>query len=244
VARGSGWAATLVRGVTYSLPAFVLEQEGLHNALAFSLLLGLLDGWLRVRVARNARSFVAEPSALVVASGLQVSRIAWPNVLAVEVWHRHNRLDYVAVHYRTTAGNVVATCWGQDQGEKLVAFVRQCAALAQAEHPRRTIVRAYLGDRGVYLPLLRRSSLDLAGALLVGLICRNPAHALWLGAAAVLVSTLLAVAPHLHRANLVLRDGVWWQLRANSEPAPLRVLPNSLRLWASCLSELAGGRAP
>ena len=122
--------------------------------------------------------------------------------------------------------------------------MRQCAALAQAENPRLTIMRASVADPSVYLSLLRRSSLDLAAALLVGVIFNNPVPALWLGAAAVSASTLLAVAPHLHRTNLVLRDGVWWQLRANSEPARLRVVPNSLRLWASCLSEWAGGRAP
>lgn len=73
--------------------------------------------------------------------------------------------------------------------------MRQCAALAKAACPRRTIVRAHLGDRSVYLALLRRLSLDVASALLVGLLCGNASHALWLGAAAALLSASLAATP-------------------------------------------------
>jgi len=39
------------------------------------------------------------------------------------MWRRLNRVDYVAVHYRTTAGNEVATCWEQGRREELLLFV-------------------------------------------------------------------------------------------------------------------------
>jgi hypothetical protein len=103
-------------------------------------------------------------------------------------------------------------------------------------------VRAHLGDRGVYLALLRRLSLDIASALLVGLLCSNASHALWLGAAAALLSASLAATPYLHRAELVLHDGVWWQHRNNGDLTRLRVVPKSLRLWASYLSEQEAGK--
>lgn len=230
-------ASWLVRGVTYSLPTLLWQSGGQRDAVALALALGLLDGCNRLRLARTARSVVAAADALVISSGLGSTRVDWSDVLAVEVWHRLNRVDSTAVHYRTTAGIVVATCWEQGRRKELVQFVRQCAALAKAACPRRTIVRARLGDRSVYLALMRRLSLDVASALLVGLLWGNASHALWLGAAAALLSASLAATPHLHRAELVLRDGVWWRHRSNGDLARLRVLPKSLRLWASYLNE-------
>jgi hypothetical protein len=230
-------ASWLVRGITYSLPTLLWENVGLRDAVALALALGFLDGCNRLRLARTARSLVAAADALVISSGLDSTRVDWSDVLAVEVWHRLNRVDSTAVHYRTKSGHVVATCWEQGRREELLLFVRQCAAVAKAARPRRTIVRVHLGDRSVYLALLRRLSLDVAAALLVGLLCSNVSHGLWLGAAAALLSASLAATSYLHRAELVLRNGVWWQHHDNGELVRLRVLPKSLRLWASYLSE-------
>jgi len=231
-ARSSFLAVWLVRGVAYCLPALVWEQQGPGYATAFALFLGLIDGLFRWRVARTARSFVAEADALVISSGLDTARVAWSNVLAIEVWHRLNRVDYCAVHYRTTAGNQVATCWEQGRREELLLFVRKCAALAKAARPRRTIARVSLSDRAAYLDLLRRLSLDLALAVLVGMLCGIVGPALWLGAAAGLVSSSLAATPYLHCTALVRRHGVWWRRRKNAKLERLRGLPPSLRPWA------------
>jgi hypothetical protein len=227
----------LVRAVTYGVPTLVWTKQGQAYALTLALFLGAVDGWFRLRVGRTARSLVADADALTISSGLDSTRIPWSNVLAVEVWHRLNRLDYVAVHYETATGNSVATCWEQGDREALLRFVQQCATQAQAAEPRKAIVRARLGDRAVYVSLLRRLSLDLALALLVGMLCGIASHALWLGAAAALSSGLLAATPYLHGAELVHRDGVWWQRRGNGKLAPLRGIPQSLRLWAGHLSE-------
>jgi len=231
-ARSSFLAVWLVRGVTYCVPALVWQQQGPGYAAAFALFLGLIDGLFRWRVARTARSFVAETDALVISSGLETARVAWSNVLAIEVWHRLNRVDYCAVHYRTTAGNEVATCWEQGRREELLLFVRKCAALAKAARPRRTIARVSLSDRAAYLELLRRLSLDVALAVLVGMLCGIVGPALWLGAAAGLLSASLAATPYLHCTTLVRRDGVWWRLRKNGKLERLRGLPRSLRPWA------------
>lgn len=236
-ARCSVLATWLVRAVTYSLPSFMWTEQGRGYAAALALFLGAVDGWSRLRLTRSARSFVAETDALVVSSGLASDRIAWSDVLAIEIWHRPNRVDYAAVHYRAPAGKSVATCWEQDHREELLRFVRQCANRVQAVGPRRTIARVHLGDQAVYLALLRRLSLDVALALLVGVLCGIASHAVWLGAAAGLLSTFIAGAPYLHHSELVHKDGVWWQRRRNGELAPLAVVPLSLRLWAGCLSE-------
>lgn len=227
-------ATWLVRAVTYSLPT--LEWNGHGYALTVALFLGALDGWFRLRVGRTARSLVAEVDALIISSGFDSVRVPWSKVLAVEVWHRLNRVDYVAVHYRATVGNSVATCWEQGHREALLVFVHRCAALARAAEPRKTIVRAQLGDRAVYVALLRRLSLDVAFALLVGMLCGTARHALWLGAAAGLLSTFLAATPYFHGSELVLNNGMWWQRRRNGELAAVRVTPQSLRLWAGYLS--------
>jgi hypothetical protein len=79
--------------------------------------------------------------------------------------------------------------------------------------------------------------LDVALALLVGILCEIPSHAIWLGAAAGLLSAAMATTPYLHRPKLVRKDGVWWQRRGNGELTRLHVIPRSLRLWASYSSE-------
>lgn len=226
----------LLRGVTCSLPTLLWAQRWPLEAAAAALFLGLLDGWSRLRLARTARAFVAEPEGLVISSGLDSIRVAWSDVLAVEVWHRMNRVDYAAVHYRTPAGNVVATCWDQDHREELLGFVRRCAALANAGNPPRRIVRVHLGDRAAYVTLLRRLSLDVAMALTLGMLGGVASHALWLGATAGLVSASLAATPYLQPAELVLHDGIWWQ-RTKGTLKPLRAVPGSLRFWAGCLCE-------
>lgn len=231
-ARSSFLAIWLVRGVVYSVPTLFWNQQGPRYATAFALFLGFIDGLFRWRVARTARSFVAETDALVISSGLETTRVAWSNILAIEVWHRLNRVDSAAVHYRTTAGNEVATCWEQGRREELLLFVRKCAALAKAARPRRTIVRVNLGDRAAYLTLLRRLSLDVVIAVLVGMLCRIVGPALWLGAAAGVISASLAATPYLSCTALVRRDGVWWRRRRDGKLIRLRVLPRSLRLWA------------
>jgi hypothetical protein len=224
-------AVWLVRGVTYCMPALFWDRQEPSFAFAFALFLGLIDGLFRWRVARTARSFVAETDALVISSGLATARVAWSNVLAIEVWHRPNRVDSAAVHYRTTSGYEVATCWEQSHRAELVLFVRRCAAFAKAARPRRTIVRVNLSDRAAYSALLRRLLLDVALAGLAGMLCGTPCHALWLGATAGLLSAALAAIPYLHCATLVRRDGMWWRRRKNGELTRLRSLPRSLRLW-------------
>lgn len=236
-AKSSILATWLVRVVTYSLPTLMSKEQGQGYTLAVTLFLGALDGWFRLRLARTARSLVADADALVISSGLDSARVAWSNVLAIEVWHRLNRVDYVAVHYRTTTGRSVATCWDQDSRDELLLFVRECAVFAQAAAPRRTIARAHLGHHAVYLALLRHLLLDMALALLVGMLCGVVSHALWLGAAAGLLSASMAATPYLYRSELVRIDGVWWRPRRNGELARLRVVPRSLRLWAGYLSE-------
>ena len=230
-------ATWLVRAVTYSLPTIVWTEQAQGYALSLALFLGALDGWFRLRVARTARSFVAEADALVISSAFDCARIAWSDVLAIEVWHRLNRVDYAAVHYRTKTGNSVATCWEQDHRKELLLFVRECAALSRATSPRRTIVRLHLDDRAVYLALLRRLALDVALALLLGLLYGIASHALWLGAAAGLLSASMAATPYLHRSDLVHSAGVWWHRRGNGDLARLPVIPQSLRLWARYLAE-------
>jgi hypothetical protein len=236
-AKSSILATGLVRVVTYSVPTLVSMEQGQGYALALALFLGAVDGWFRLRLARTARSLVADADALVISSGLDSARVAWPDVLAIEVWHRLNRLDYVAVHYRTTTGRSVATCWDQDSRDELLLFVRECAVIAQAATPHRTIARAHLGHHAVYLALLRHLLLDIAVALLVGMLCGIASYALWLGAAAGLLSTSMAATPYLDRSELVRIDGVWWRPRRNGELERLRVVPPSLRLWAGYLSE-------
>lgn len=227
----------LVRVVAYGLPTLVSTEQGQGHALVAALFLGALDGWFRLRLARSARSLVADADALVIRSGLDSARIAWSNVLAIEVWHRLSRVDYLAVHYRTATGRAVATCWGQDRRDELLLFVRECAVLARAAGPNRTMVRAHLGHHAVYLALLRHLLLDVALALLVGLLCGIAGRALWLGAAAGFLSASIAATPYLHRSELVRIDGAWWRTRRNGELARLRVVPRSLRLWAAYLSE-------
>jgi hypothetical protein len=228
-------ATWLVRAVTYSLPTIEWTGQGQGYALALALSLGALDGWFRLRLARTAQSLVAEADALVISSAFDSARIAWSDVLAIEVWHRLNRVDYTAVHYRTKAGNSVATCWEQGDREQLLRFVRECAALVHAAGSHRTIARVHLGDRAVYLALLRRLALDMALALLVGLLCGNASHAIWLGATAGLVSASMAATPYLHRSELVHSAGVWWHRHGNGELVRVAVIPQSLRLWCSLL---------
>jgi len=236
-ARSSFLATWLVRVVTYSLPTLVWQDQGPGYALELALLLGALDGWFRLRVARTARSLAAEPDALVISSGLDSARIAWSNVLAIEVWHRLNRVDYAAVHYRTASGNSVATCWEQGHREELLLFVGECAALAQGAVPRRAITRAYLGDRAVYLGLLQHLCLDVAMALLVGVVLGVVRQAILVGAVSGVLSALLAATPYVHPAELVRTDGMWWQRRRSGQLSPVRILPNSLRAWARSLNE-------
>jgi hypothetical protein len=236
-AKSSILATWLVRVVTYSLPTLVATEQGQGYALALTLFLGALDGWFRLRLARTARSLIADADALVISSGLDSVRVAWSNVLAIEVWHRLNRVDYVAVHYGITTGRSVVTCWDQDGRDELLLFVRECAVFARAAGPRRTIARARLGDQAVYLALLRHLLLDVALALLVGLLCGITSSALWLGTAAGLLSASMAATPYLCRSELVRIDGAWWRARRNGELARLRVVPRSLRLWAGYLSE-------
>lgn len=227
----------LVRVVTYSLPTLVSTEQGQGYALVVALFLGPLDGCFRLRLARTARSLVAEADALVITSGIDSARVAWSNVLAIEVWHRLSRVDYLAVHYRTTNGRAVATCWAQDRRDELLLFLRECAVLTRAAGPNRTMVRAHLGHHAVYLALLRRLLLDVALALLVGMLCGLTSRALWLGAAAGFLSASMAATPYLCRSELVRIDGAWWRTRRNGELARLRVVPRSLRLWAGYLSE-------
>ncbi len=236
-ARSSSLAIFLVRAVTYTLPTLSWAEQGQGLALTFALFLGSLEGWFRLRLARTAQSLSPEDEALVIKSGLAATRVAWSDVLAIEVWHRLNRVDYVAVHYRANAGNLVATCWEQGRREELLQFVEQCAVLTKAARPHGPIARIHFGDHAVSLALLRRLSLDLTLALLVGLLCGIASHAVWLGAAAGLVSTAIAATPYLNRAELVRRDGVWCERRRNGLLVPVRVLPPSLRLWAGYLSE-------
>jgi len=207
-----------------------------------ALFLGALDGWFRLRVARTARSLVAETYALVISSGFASTRIAWSSVLAVEVWQRLNRVDYVALHYGGPHGNSVATCWEQGSRQDLLRFVRRCAELAQVAGPRRTVAFAHLGDRNVYAPLFRRLSVDLAFALLAGVLCGVAGRAIGLGAAAGILSTSIAAVPYRHRKELVRSaDGVWWRRAKNGELTPLSVIPRSLTLWIRALN--AGGLA-
>jgi hypothetical protein len=183
---------------------------------------------------------VAETDALVISSGFATTRIAWSSVLAVEVWHRLNRVDYVALHYRAPNGNSVATCWEQGSREELLLFVRHCAKLAQIAGPRRSIAFANLRDREVFAPLLRRSSVDLAMALLAGVLCGITGRAIELGVAASFLSTVLAAVPFRYREELVRSDdGVWCRRAKTGELTPLRVIPRSLALWIRALSESA-----
>jgi hypothetical protein len=243
-ARGSPLATGLVRAVTYSLPTLLWTAHGQEYALTLALFLGAFDGWCRLRLARTARSLVAEADAMVFSSAFDPARVAWSDVLAIEVWHRLNRVNYAAVHYRTKAGNSVATCWEQGGREELLLFVKECAALAHAASPRRTITRACLRDRAVYLSLLRRLWLDVALALSVGFLCGIPSHAIWLGAAAGLLSGTLATTPNVRRSELVHRDGVWWYRRRNGVLTRPTVVPRSLRLWAGYLADQVGRQKP
>jgi len=237
VAKSSSLATWLVRAVTYSLPTLVSREQGQGCALVVALFLGALDGWFRLRLERTARSLVANADALVITAGLDSTRVAWSNVLAIEVWHRLNRVDYVAVHYRTTTGPAVATCWEQDRRDELLSFVRECAVFARSAGPNPTIVRAHLGHQAVYLALLRHLLLDVVLALLVGMLCGIAGHALWLGAAAGFLSASMAATPYLCRSELVRIDGAWWRPCRNGGLQRLRVVPRSLQLWAGYLSE-------
>jgi hypothetical protein len=215
----------------------VATEQGQGYALVVALFLGALDGWFRLRLARTARSLVADTDALVIASGIDSARVAWSNVLGIEVWHRLNRVDYVAVHYRTTTGRGVATCWDQDRRDELLQFVRECAVFARAAGPNRAIARAHLGHHAIYLALLRHLLFDVVLALLVGMLCGIAGHALWLGAAAGFLSASIAATPYLNVSELVRIDGAWWRRRRNGELQRLRVVPRSLQLWAGYLSE-------
>jgi hypothetical protein len=237
-ARSSVAATSLVRTVAYCVPTLVSAGQGQGFALVLALFLGALDGWFRLRVVRTARSLVAETDALAISSGFASTHIAWSSVLAVEVWHRLNRVDYVALHYRAPNGNSVATCWEQGSREELLLFVRHCAELAQVAGPRRTVAFANLSDRGVFAPLLRRLSVDLAMALFAGVLCGISGRAIGLGAAAGFLSTAMAAAPYRYRKELVRSDdGVWRRRGKNGELAPLRVIPRSVGLWIRALSE-------
>ncbi len=230
-------ATWLVRLVTYSLPTLVSTEQGQGYALVVALFLGALDGWFRLRLARTARSLVADADALVITAGLGSVRVAWSSVSAIEAWHRLNRVDYVAVHYRTTTGRAVATCWDQDRRDELRLFVRECAAFVRAAGPNPAIVRAHLGHQAVYLALLRHLLFDVALALAVGVLCGIASRALWLGAAAGFLSTAMAATPYLSRSELVRMHGAWWHRRRNGELQRLRAVPPALELWATYVSE-------
>jgi len=243
-ARSSVVATSLVRAVTYSVPILVYAGQDRGFALWLALIFGGLDGWFRLRVARTARSLVAELDALVIESGFASTRIAWTSVLAVEVWQRMNRVDYVALHYRARKGNSVATCWDQGRREELLQFVRHCAEQVQVAGPRRTVAVAHLGDRDVYSRLFGRLSVDLVLALLVGALCEMPGRALGLGAVAGLLSTSMVAAHYCCRKELVRSDdGVWRRRARNGQLTPVRVIPRSLGLWIRALSEPAPGHS-
>jgi hypothetical protein len=115
--------------------------------------------------------------------------------------------------------------------------VRECSISAQAAGPHRTIARANLTHQAVYLALLRHLLLDVALAVLVGMLCGIASFGLCLGTAAALLSASMAATPYLHSAELVRIDGAWWRPRRNGELVRLPVVPRSLRLWAGYFSE-------
>lgn len=241
VARASIAASWLVRVAAYAWPTLVSLQDGFGSALPFALACGLMDGLFRLQVGRNARSFVAEADALVIASGFSTLRIAWSKVTAIETWQQRNRVDLVAVHYEGDAGIAVATCWDQNHREECQAFVRRCAELVQTAGPRSSITRASLAERSVQLLLLRHLALDVAITLLAGILCGVVGQAIWLGLATATVSTSLAASVFLRSARLEAKDGLWWR-RGNGEKLErLRVVPRSLRLWVDCLSQTVHG---
>jgi len=237
--RTSGLACLLVRSTSCLLPTVLLLQHDIATAVVVAMSLGVADGWSRLWVSRTADSFTAELDGLVISSGLASRCVAWADVLAIQTWQRINRVDYVAIHYRSADGPAVATCWEQNGHEEMVAFVRECAGAVTSQ--RETVALGAIRDRAIWSALLTRFVLDVVVALTWGFVLGIVGPALLLGTVAASVSTVFASTRYsLRPTTLRLKDGLWWLRGTNGSDRALRTVPRSLRLW---VNSLAGNRA-
>jgi len=229
----------VVRVASWLLPLREL-LEGNSESNGFPpVVTGIMVGFSRLRGSRSARSLVAANDGLTIYSGLQKIEIAWDDVLGVETWRRMNRVDHVAIHYRLAGERAIATCWDQNGREDLAAFVKACGAAVSAFGPRTTIELAGLGDRGVWLPLLRRFAVDVAVPLglaaVAGLARRELPVALIVSS----VSMFMACGQYRWRtARFASKDGLWWRV-TDEGLKRIQTIPPSLRLWVDALASAA-----
>jgi len=230
----------LSRLVMCGLPTIFLTFGHFALSVIGAFSWGVMDGLARLWGSCSSRALVAEPEGLTI-SGLFSCRIVpWPNVLAIRTWHRFNRLDYVAVYYRRADGRLeIASCLDQGDADQVRDFVCACADYASCASPRRSITLAGVHDQGVYLPLFRRFTQDVAIATVIGWAFDRGGPAFALGLLAASPSALVSLIRHpLRTTTFVEQDGLWCSC-VKGEARPLRLIPRSLQLWVRGLAEAA-----
>ena len=241
--RGDAWFTAagdrLTRLVMCVVPSFFFSPDQFAIAASFALLLGLSDGFARRWGGCTASALVAEPEGLAISARRRRRVVPWANVSAILNWHHFNRLDFVAVHYRRADGRLeIATCLDECEAEELRAFVAICADHAQRASPRQTITLAGWLEPGVYLPLCRRLTRDVALATAVGLLRGSVAASFTLGLLAASQSLWISAIRQPRRTTVLVQEqGLWCSGRVDARP--LRLIPRALRLWVRGLAEAA-----
>jgi hypothetical protein len=223
----------LARGATWILPALTLIQQGEQDARFFVVPLGLVDGFIRLRASRSARSLDATRDGLVIAAGLGSTSVAWVDVLGIQTSRNVGDVHNVAVHYRTARGGNIATCWEQFEGAELKSFVMACGAYVNQHSVRAKITLFGVEARPVWSSLANRFAQDVAIATCFALVL-GPAL-LPLGIVAALASACVACLRYPPGKSYILTERVWWR-ETSRGPRRLKVIPPSLRLWVDALS--------
>ena len=232
------WVSRLVM---CGLPTIIFTPGHFGFSAATALWLGFMDGFARLWGSCSSRALVAEPEGLTISCLFSCRIVLWANVSAIRTWHHLNRLEYVAVHYRGADGRLqIASCLDQCDADELREFVSACAGYASSAAPRRNITFAGLRDQGVYLPLFRRFTQDIATATVVGWALGTMSTAIALGLLAASLSLLVALIRHPFRTTtFVEKEGLWCSGSRGLEARPLQLIPRSLQLWVRGLAEAA-----
>lgn len=231
----------LSRLVMCGVPTLVFSSGHFAFAVIIALWLGAMDGFARLWGSCSSRALVAEPEGLTISSLFSCRIVPWANVSAIRTWHNLNHLWYVAVHYRRADGRLeVASCLDQCDADEARDFVCACASYASSGSRRRSITLAGLRDQGVYLPLFRRFTHDVAIATVVGWAFGSMGTAFLFGLLAAAQSLLIALIRHpLRTTTFVEQDGLWCSCSKGLEARPLRLIPRSLQVWVRGLAEAA-----
>jgi hypothetical protein len=227
----------LLGQVACALPAIAFVHAGAAISVGFALFLGFIAAWFRFWAPGTAVSLAIEPEGLEIESMSGFRLVPWAAVSAIQTWHHYNRIDCVAVHYRSAGRIAVASCRDYYREDELAAFVRACADHVCAVTPCESLITvAGLCDRSVWLPLLRRLTQDVVVASLIGVALGAVGPACLLGLIVAAQSASVAAIRHPFRARTLVQAEGLWREQAR-EARPLRKLPRSLRLWILCLGE-------